>query len=164
ARALRAELEPRIGRVLVQVRGAREDDRISVDGRTLAPSELTQPIPVDPGTRVVTVSRDGAVIDRVEIAAPEGGVTHVVLSAPATTTLERTSDAVPLALAVDPGASSTPADDLTWLWVLVGVGGAAVIAGVIAGAVVGSQAPGPSREGDFMPGVIPIELGGGGAP
>lgn len=170
AAQIRADVEPRIGRIVVQVRGAGADHYVTLDDRPLDPTRLADPIPVDPGTRHVALHAGDRVLERIEVVVPEGGAAHVVLSA-----------AIASAVAAEPtpaggipspslpeGATSVGGDrrdapstsepsvlESWWLWTIVGVAVAAGV-GVGVGVAVADQPPGASIRGDFFSGVLEV--------
>ncbi len=159
AQRLRDEIAPRIGRLVVQLRRGDPTMRVEIDNHPLDAAELDQPVLADPGTRHIALWRGDRELDAIDVVVAEGGVSHVVLTAP---------DGGP-APSVDPALAADPAPPLEvapperssdlaaqwWLWTIVGV--VVVGAGVgIAVGVVASQPPEASVSGDFQPGVIRI--------
>jgi len=91
------------------------------------------------------------IADEVEISVPEGGVAHVVL-APVPTAARGVA-----AESMSP-TSSQPVDVTSepWFWAVVGIGGAALIAGVTVGIVFAAQPSGST--GDFDVPTLRFEL------
>lgn len=133
ARARADVVGPRIARLTVEVTGDPSSARIRVDALELSPAMIGVPIPVDPGVRRV-VAEVGArvVLDRT-IELGEGGreeirvVLEVASAEDAARTVERSEESAPVAPAA--GADVTGE---WWLWTLVAVGVAALVAGGIA--------------------------------
>ena len=152
AQTLRDDIEPRVGRLVVRVRGEASDAcTVEVEDHTLEASSLGEPIAVDPGPARVRLVCGRTIVDQVDVAIPEGGSSHVVLAAmPETVTVD------PGALAGDPSAPAVPAagsGDVTseaWFWVVIGVAVAAVGAGTAAGVVIGTS-PQPTQGNFGMP-------------
>lgn len=69
---LLAELEPRIPRAEIAVRGLAAGDRVLLDGVEINRAAIGAPLPVDPGEHELTVERYGAVVARESFAAAEG--------------------------------------------------------------------------------------------
>lgn len=132
ARARAAEVGPRIARLTVEVTGDASSARIRVDALELSPAMIGVPIPVDPGARRVVAEVDGrAVLDRtIELA--EGGREEIRVALEVASA-EEAARTVPLP---EEGVPAAPAPaDVTgewWLWTIVAVGVAALIAGGVA--------------------------------
>ncbi len=133
----RAALLPRIPRlrVTLEVKGESAAPRlVSLDGKTLAASLLESPIPLDPGEHVVAASQGD---DRVEekVTVVEGGDTEVVL----TLVLRRPAPGPEPPRPLPPAPVAAPVDNSairTAGWVVLGVGGAALVGGVVTGALL----------------------------
>lgn len=143
-RALEAAA-PRIGRLTVHATGPTRGVQLSIDGHELASSLLGAAAPVDPGERLVEARRDGEVVASVRVRVPEGGAQTVELALPelppdeasedpvvatlapsAVPTAAETARAAELAGATDRGGDDGP-------WIALGIGGAALVVG---GAIV----------------------------
>jgi hypothetical protein len=160
AQALRDELTPRIGRIVVAVRGETANTEVQVAGRPIARDAWRSPIAADPGSVTVALRRGESVLDTTEVTVPEGGVAHVTLGvvaadlSPAGVGGEGGElGGIPGSLALDDGGGENVAETW-WLWTIVGVAVGGVVAAVIAGVLL-SQPPSPTS-GDFMPGVLEI--------
>ena len=82
AAQLLAEIEPRIGRLTIEVRGGGDEDVIELDGRALKDAELGIALPIDPGTHSLTATRgtDRIVSDSVTIQT--GGAERILIDLP----------------------------------------------------------------------------------
>jgi hypothetical protein len=107
-----------------------------------------EPIPMDPGTVTVRLSCSGESVDETEVVVPEGGVANVVLRG-------RLAPSSALTNVVEPSEGTS---DGLWLGVGLGVGGAILLAGGIALAVVLTQPLSP--RGDFDPPTLTFGLAG----
>jgi hypothetical protein len=146
ARQLRAEAEPRLGRLVVEVRGDAEGTHVTIDGRPLPSESLGEPTPVDPGVRVARLMRGTEELDLAEVDIPEGGSTHMMLESPAR-----------VLAAVGHEAPAAASDD-GWVWPVAIVAalvaaGAAVLIGFL---VADASGPQPSM-GDFLPAVLEFD-------
>ncbi len=145
AAELRASIEPRIGRLVVRVRDLRPDCEVRAGRRTITPGP--DPVAMDPGALTVQLFCGGEAIDETEVVVPEGGAAHVVLAAPQ-----------PAQRPLDEAPRAGGGDDGLWLGVGLGLGGAALVAGGIALAVVLAQ-PSTTR-GDFDPPTLTFGVSG----
>ena len=141
ATALRDELRPQLGGLVVEVAGDAEGTQVTVDGR---PWEAIGSVaPADPGIRVVRLLRDMDELDVEEADVTSGEVARVILEMPGIAE----SDA---GLTVEPGG------DDAWIWgVVIGVV-AVVAAGAVVTGVLLSEQGGGGTMGDFMPPVLEI--------
>lgn len=145
ARELRQELHPRLGALVVSVRGDAEDTQVTVDGRPWEPVGRTAP--ADPGVRVVRLLRGMQELDVEEIDVPEGGVTRVNLEAHAPIFGSQTGYE---------SSEGSGASDEALVWGIVLGTVLALTGGAIAvGVFVSEQRP-PHSTGDFMPPVLEI--------
>lgn len=124
-----ADAERRLARLTIEVEGAREGDRVTLDARELPADALGTELPVDPGMRTVVLERGGAAAAREVVMLSEGERREVALRA-----------SIDLRVSADPSEpASGPAPaggDDTALFVGLGAGAAVVIAVAIIVAVV----------------------------
>ncbi len=172
ASELRSHIEPRIGRIVVTVRGDSSAATIRVRSRELPRESYGASVPTDPGPARVVLEVNGSLVDETEVAIPEGGVAHVVLAVPvAGEAPEQTEPQVtvtaptPSEVAVSQAASEDdgprrerPADEPSivespWFW---GAIGGAVVIGVVLTVVLASSSPDPTQ-GDFDMPVLELE-------
>lgn len=81
AARLRAEIERRRARLIVEVRGEAGGALVTVDGLPIRADEVGTPTPVDPGVRVARLLRGAQPLDVQEVEVPRGGLARVVLQA-----------------------------------------------------------------------------------
>lgn len=137
-------LEARIAHLTLDLRGLEPSDVVELDGRPLDADAIATSIPVNPGSRVVAVSRDGSVLDRVTRNLAEGEQAQVVMVLPAPILTE------PPPVAADDDLVASP-----WLW--GGVAGAVVAVGLAIGLGVGLSEGGSPYTGNFGPGRLAFE-------
>lgn len=118
-----ADTERRLARLTIQVEGAREGDRVTLDARELPAEALGTELPVDPGSRTVALERGGATAAREVVTLAEGERRELSLR-----------PSVDLRVSADPalppsGPAPAGGDD-TGLFVGLGVGAAAVVIAV----------------------------------
>lgn len=166
AQELRAALEPRVGRVVVQVRELGPDHRVEIDDRVLDRAQIGEPLPVAPGVHRIRLRVGASTVDDLEIEAAGGGVSYVALSAIADRSPVPEPDRVELAISTGtatgtaPGTATPrepPIAEAWWLWTIVGVVVVGAGVGIGVGVAIGSQPPAPTH-GDFTPGVVGIGL------
>jgi hypothetical protein len=150
-----ADAEPRLGRLVVQVTGDREDAIIAIKGSPLDATLFGVPVSADPGINEVTATRGREVVARTEVEVPEGGRAEVSLDVPAPEPEEPTE---PVIVAPPP---EEPVDEgggvLTQWWFWTGVGVvvvAAVLIGIFAASSGGVEEP---IVGTTQPGVLTWE-------
>ena len=158
AEAQLADLEPRIPRARITVLGISEGDVVRLDEYELSTASLEQPLPVNPGSHSVTLTRGAQEPIVVPFTLDEGSTEDVLVDA-------RTLAATPIESArggdlregsgEGPRAPERPLVDEPLFWIVL-VGGALVIGGVVTGIVVGTQ-PGPTTIGTLPPGQIAID-------
>lgn len=162
ARALLAELTPRIPTIHVEIGGLHASDRVELDGDEISQAALGEALPVDPGAHTIRVRRAGRVIDTHAVTLAEGERKEIALRVPrlARTPAElaapRPSRTVaPLGPgAVDPGDGEGGifTSPVFWIAAAVVIGGA-----IIAGILLSSSSEntiGPHYEGNA--GSIPV--------
>ena len=146
AGALLREVEPRIGRLAIIVRGS-VDASVAVDGVEVATSTMGVPQPIDPGSHVVTSTRLGIEIARTEVLVHDGEVVWANLDVPRVLTPEDPVEATmppavpPAALAVSDGPPPENLAENGWLWLGVGLGALAVAAAIAIPIGVATSAP-----------------------
>jgi len=74
-----AVLEPRLPRLRIRVSARPEGLHVERDGQPVPAGALGEPVPVDPGTRVVTVGAPGHRTERREVAVAEGQSADVTI-------------------------------------------------------------------------------------
>ncbi len=155
-----AEVEARLGRVIVRVEGVGEEDTILLDGVELARAALGVGVPVDPGRRTLVVRRGEADRAREVVTVAEGEEREVTLRAVAlrvpATAADRTS-APAAALRGDPEPSAAGGDDSG---VVIGIAvsvGVLVAAGVAIGVGLAVDAASAAYVGNLGPGTIQFD-------
>jgi hypothetical protein len=140
AGALSASIRPRLGLLVVEVRGDAADTQVTVDGRPLLPEQIGVALPSDPGVRIARLLRGAIELDMAEVDVPRGRQAHVLVEAPAS-------------------AASVPEsgwdDGWTWAIAISSVVVVAAAAIVIGFAVADPMLNGSS--GDFGPPTLEIE-------
>jgi hypothetical protein len=164
ATASLAHVEPRLGRLQLQVEGAQPGDRISIDDQVLPETQLGAAFPIDPGTHTISVQRGEQVLQSEPIVVFEGVTRELTLRLVPTTPAPR--DAAKSMVAADaasaasrsvgtPQQAEAQSDTPWWLWAGAGalaVGAITVVAIVVAN---GSSSEDPAP-GDFDPPVLRI--------
>lgn len=144
ADALRISLEPRLGRLIVTVRGDAADTQVTVDGRPLVPELLGVPVPADPGVRIARLLRGAIELDVEEVDVRRGQEARVVVEVP--------SRAIPTS------AAQPQRWDEGWTWAIVI---SSIVAVTAAGFAIGFAVADPlaanASEGDFGPPILEIE-------
>lgn len=155
-----AEVEPRLGRLIVRVEGVGEEDTILLDGVELARAALGVGVPVDPGRRTLVVRRGDADRAREVVTVAEGEEREVTLRAVAlrvpATAADRSS-APAAALRGDPEPSAAGGDDSG---VVIGIAvsvGVLVAAGVAIGVGLAVDAASAAYVGNLGPGTIQFD-------
>lgn len=156
ARALLEGVEPRIGQLTVRLRGDTARVVVTLDDEALPEGSIGIAVPVDPGERVVRVTRDGLPIARRVVNVAEGAPLHnlTIDVVPMPTQVAGASPNGPNAdrahLAANDNADSgggTP-----WGWI---IGGSVVAVGVavVVAVLVAPSDPDPVR-GNTDPAVV----------
>jgi hypothetical protein len=158
--ALLREVEPRIGRLTVNVDGDATDAEVLLDDRPISSARMGVAAPADPGRHVVVVRR-GVAEERREVEVPEGGAAQVSVPAPRAgpplapisraPAPEAAQDDRPIAL-VAPAEREPEATGPAWP--LVAVGGALVAGGVVLDVVPDYAADDRLTAIDFLPVVL----------
>ena len=155
-----AEVEPRIGRLTIELEGDRTGVEIQLDGRPVLSQAIGVAAPADPGSRRIVALRDGEEIATAEVEITEGGsaVTRLELPAPVVIAPVENPDPEPDILTPAPGPMEPPPEGgflaSPWFWTGAGV---AVVASVIVIVVVASPsdaAPLAPIPGNLRPGII----------
>lgn len=156
AQRIVAELEPRLGRLTLEVSGPLERATVRI-GQTELPAELfgiAQPI--DPGEHEITATRDGEVVASTRVTIAEGGAAEASLAIPdlppEPSPAERETEVRIERVVVEAPRSS---DDGVWIGIGVGAG-ALLVAGGIVLAVFLTQ---PSESQPYMGNLPAIEIG-----
>jgi hypothetical protein len=139
AQSLAEEISGRVGAIEVSWTGGDDDVAVSIDDRELTRDQIQRRVRVSPGSHVVTLARDGEVIDRQQVEVAPGAVEDVALS---TITPADRDEPEEDEVATTVDRRSVARD---WrLWVGVGAGLLAVVAAVVVGVAVTSE---PEVEG-----------------
>jgi len=130
ARTALQEMEPRIGRLTLELTGDTEGVEVFIDDRPLPPQAIGVAAPIDPGTRRIHATRSGVDVAEIEIEIANGAREEASLDIP-----ERPADEPDPILST--GAATEPVADeeegggvlsSPWFWIVTGA--------VVAGAVV----------------------------
>ena len=154
AEAQLAALEGRIPHVRLQIHGHLDSDTVTLDEYQLSVAAIDAPLPVDPGDHTLTIARDGRDPRTLTFTATEGVESEVVLEA--WPDLAVHPDGSP-----DPLVTTTPLESHTifdepWFWIVGGIVVAGAIAGIVVGVVATQPAP-PPFFGNLPPHQIPVE-------
>jgi hypothetical protein len=167
----RAELLPRIPGLTLELEGASAEElSVTIDGQPVAAALLGENMPVDPGERVIVAVR-GAERLEVKVKPAESEHLHVPLRftqgaavgpVPAPSAAAAVPVPAPTEAAPAPKATAAPQSEASTVatpaapsktpltrtlgWIGVGVGGAGIVVGSVAGAVL------LGRKGDFESG------------
>lgn len=146
AEELLSELTPELGRLRLTLDIAEEfgeDVQVLLDGRVLNPEQLARPIWVDPGSHIVTASRESEELARLEVDAAIEGVdgATLVVAAPVDEepVVEPVADLVGEEEGQERRRQRRPLTRDGRIWVGVGVGLALVISAVVVGVTVGTR-------------------------
>lgn len=99
-----------------QFSGWIEGDQLEIDGRLWSSEVLGESVPLDPGARVITVTRDDEIIARIEIELVEGQTETIAADLPPP--VARTT-------------ASRPWYRSPWLWTAIGIGAAGGITATV---------------------------------
>jgi len=153
-----AVLRPRLGRLVVHVRGAPAGATVRVDGRVLPSALVGVAAPADPGPHTADAQRDGGSVTHGTADVPAGGTAELTLEVPPARRLPRIARTLDEGTALDASADGAGHGDArgdTWLWVGLSVGAAVVVAAMVVLAVVLLQPSDPSVwNGDTSPGTL----------
>ena len=145
-----ASLDDRVPKVTITVSGATSGPwTVTLDGKELTPSDLADPVPLNPGSHQVKVNADDGRSDKRSIEVGEGDRSSVEL----------------VLVSTEPGADATDGDggggSTPWVWpaIAFGVGGAGLLVGMISGGVfLGAQSDlkdACENDGDSDPNTCP---------
>jgi hypothetical protein len=136
---LHAQVAPRLGRLIVEVRGDAGGSQVMIDNRPL--ERLNEPVAADPGVRIARLVRGISTLDLEEVDIPSGRETRVVLEVPTN---------------APASTSALGGSDDAWIWgVVLGVIAVAAGAGIAIGVAVAGE--GSSSGGDFGPPVLEFD-------
>ena len=153
-----AELESRVGRLVVHAPRRDGEDEIWLDGTQLSDAALGIPLPVDPGAHSARITRAGEVVASASIELGEGERRELTLEPAASAPIEV---AEPVRAEAQVAVVEAPRVDVTRAleaprsgddpapWIALGVGGGVLIIGGIVLAIVLSQ---PSLPEGNVPG------------
>jgi hypothetical protein len=138
-RALEAEIEPKIGRLLIRVEGVTGPVSLRVDGKVVPDAILGAPYPVDPGIRTVVAECTGCTSSEEFVTVGEGQTQEVTLelSPPPPPPPPQQAAPPPQPAAAPPPPPEPVEEPRRTLspWVLGGFGTAAV--GIVVGSITG---------------------------
>ncbi|MBK8170155.1 MAG: tetratricopeptide repeat protein [Sandaracinaceae bacterium] len=159
AAALLAQIRPRMGRLIVQVTGSRQDVSFELDGRPLPGAAIGVAGPVDPGQHVIRALRGRDEIATATVDVSVGAQASASLELPAAPAIDpRTaanagqtsaSDGVVFAA---PGVAEDDRGGAPWGWIVVG--GVVVVAVVVVALLATSGASRDPISGDSNPAVL----------
>lgn len=140
-RALEAEIEPKIGRLLIHVDGAEGPISVRVDGKVVPEAILGAPYPVDPGIRTVVADCPTCPESEEFVTVAEGQTQEVTLEltpepaeAPPPPTEAEVPPPPPPAAAPPPAPVEPPRRGISpWVWAGFGTAAAGVLVGSITG-------------------------------
>lgn len=158
ARTLREQITPRIGRLVIRVRGNRGAADVEIDGKPVPEALIGVAAPANPGTHRVTLEVEGNVIDERRVEVPEGGTAGVELAArgsvaaphevaEASAGQETATAPIVAAEPDDDGEESSGIFASPWFW----IGVAVVAGGAAAGVYFATRADPQGASGDFDP-------------
>jgi hypothetical protein len=141
----RAQLLPRIPLLTIEVHGHPQGGVVTLDGRALPDASLGAGLPVDPGPHHIELSARGRTVQR-DVVLREGERMSVqlelyeVAAAPAPVAPPPPAPAPPPARPPPPGPAASSSSGLRIAgWIGLGLGGAGVLVGTIAGGVAVGQ-------------------------
>jgi hypothetical protein len=162
ARALLAQLEPKIATLVVEVQSNPPPDDVRVNDRPLPEAALGVPTPIDPGSVVVTVNDGNQVLWTKRVEVTPGGTERITITLPkqqveaapaVVPTPRETAERAHDPAAADPYDDADLVDDEDrefyeepWVWVGAGV---VVAVGVVAAVLLASG--GDDDESDEIP-------------
>lgn len=167
AHALKAELNARIARIAIELRGGQPGDEILLDGAALHDAQLDVEIPIDPGSHQLQVKRGGESLASRALQVRPGSVEHVTLVVPvrvpspaAVASASASNDSAPLAAVPqrDEPRPSGPISSRWWFWTGAGVVVVAAAVVSIAAASGGGTQPAQAYRGDFAPGSLAVQV------
>ncbi len=143
-----ALVEPRLGRLQIDVSGPRSTVEVRLDGEIVPDALVGVERPADPGTHRVSLHRGGQELASQELAVNSGRLSSVAFEAPPVpvTPEDAARSAVGTAAPVVT-VEAAPVESQWWFWTLITVA-ALAIAGGIAGIVFATREPPPYIPGD----------------
>lgn len=155
-------LQPRLGRLALEVEGPIETVELQLDGDPVALERVGVTAPADPGSHVLRALRADEEVARGEVEVPEGGLATVRLVVPPPPAADPAQVVVtgpfPRGGTGERELPPPHDDTLTWVGVVVGVvalvGAAAAVTTVVA---LDAQGPPPPIQGNLGPAVIVFE-------
>ncbi len=160
AREQLSALEPRLGRLTIELEGSPENVAVELDGQRVPPELLGVASAADPGAHVLRALRDDVEVARVELEITEGGerTARLRIPPPRVASPSRPTRAIARAAPLDAAPpASGPSDGWVWFGVIAGV---LVVAAAITIPTVlvleGEHGP-PIVEGNLGPSIIVFE-------
>ncbi len=150
ATTLLAEVEPRLGRLTIRVRGA-ADGTVLLDGAPIAADRLASALRVAPRGYTVVLRRGAEDLVERSVTVEAGGAEEVTLAAPAPVVPE---------VALEPDEPAAAGEDLAsqwWLWTIVAGGVVLIGTGVVIGVVVAEDGSVQPVAGNLDPGVLMVQ-------
>jgi len=136
--ALKAEIEPKIGRLSIHVEGAKAKVVVTVDGKVVPEGIVDLPYPVDPGLRTVVAKTETGQEDEVFVTVLEGQSQDVTLQLSPPSLEPEKAEPEPAAPPPPPPPKAEPKAARRGLRPLVVVGFGTAVAGVIVGSITGA--------------------------
>jgi hypothetical protein len=155
-------ITPRIARVTVHANGRQQGDRVSVDDRELVDAQLDVPVPIDPGTHVISAVRGEQTLDSQTIELAESNSLEVSLQIARVPEPREVAASTPLVTAsesarTDDTQSQSNLTTKWWFWAGIGaVATAVIITAVVASS--GSDSATPKTQGAFDPPVLRVNV------
>ncbi|MCZ7684973.1 MAG: hypothetical protein M5U28_41855 [Sandaracinaceae bacterium] len=151
ATTLLAEVEPRLGRLTIRVRGAADDATVLLDGAPIAADRLASALRVAPRGYTLVLRRGAEDVVERSVTVEAGGAEEVTLAAPAPVVPE-------VALEADePAAAGEDLASQWWLWTIVAGGVVLIGTGVVIGVVVAEDGSVQPVAGNLDPGVLMVQ-------
>jgi hypothetical protein len=120
-----AQIERRLPKLVVRLApGAPPKTHVLADGAAIAAEALGTPMPMNPGEHIVEAGAPGRELRRFRVVASEGAVEEITVSPGA-----------PRSIKADMPPSGAPGAQQTWGFIALGVGGASLLGGAVAGVV-----------------------------
>ncbi|MGD8863188.1 MAG: tetratricopeptide repeat protein [Myxococcales bacterium] len=176
AEQLLPDVEAKIGRLTVELRGDQRDIEVFINGQQAALVALDVPVPVDEGEVKVSVKREGEEVafGSAEVVGGEGEPAVIELELPPAPESEPVAAVVAPRAITEVGGEPEPQDDPLdvepgprqrddggdgifaqwWFWTAVGVVAAGTVAGVLVLTDEGEPADLSAVRGDFTPGLL----------
>jgi hypothetical protein len=147
-----AEVEARVPHATITIEGAAGGDEVRLDGEVVSAAMLGVPVPVNPGSHLLLVLRDGEEIARRGFGARERETVDVPLAIVAPTVEDEAApmDEV-IVVPVEPPGGGV---DGVAIGIGVGVGVAVVVAVVVIAVVLTMPSGGAPYQGNFGDGVV----------